>query len=192
MPDIQQRDGLYGFEFLERDLRRKEAGERKTYNIKQMWQISHEIVNLAVRGFKEVEIAEILNVHPQTVSNTLNSDLGKAKLSDIRKERDEDAAKVAEKIRVLTNKAISVYHDIFDAPEESLDLMSKKTAADTVLLELSGLRVPTKIHSFNESYQLSKEELEEFKQRGVQAALESGMIADEEELLENEVYPETD
>lgn len=175
---IQSRNSLYGFEFREADLRRKDSEERKTYEIKQLWQRSHEIVNLAARGFKNVDIAEILNINPQTVSNTLNSELGQHKLSEIRLERDEEAKKVSEKIRILTNKALAVYHEIFDDESGECTLRDKKNTADTVLLELSGLRAPTKIQSQHVSTTLTLQELEEFKKRGIQAARESGLIVD--------------
>ena len=172
------RNGLYGFEFRERDLRRKSKEERKTYDVKSLWQLNHEIVNLAARGFKSTQIAEILHIHPQTVSNTLNSELGQKKLSEIRLERDEEAKKVSEKIRILTNKAIEVYHEIFDDESGECTLRDKKAVADTVLLELSGLRAPTKIQSHSVSTTLTLDELEEFKRRGIQAAKESGLIVE--------------
>ena len=178
--EILSRNGLYGFEMREPDERRVDELERKTYNIKQLWQRNHEIVNLAARGFKQTEIAEILNINPQTVSNTLNSELGQHKLSEIRLERDEEAKKVSEKIRVLTNKALQVYHEIFDDESGECTLKDKKGTADTVLLELSGLRAPTRIHSQHISTTLTSEELEEFKRRGIQAARESGMIVEVE------------
>lgn len=178
MEDVQTRNGLYGFEFRDVDQRRSE--ERKTYDIKALWQTNHEIINLAARGFKGTEIADILNIHPQTVSNTLNSELGQRKLSELRLGRDEDAKKTCEKIRVLTNKALAVYHQIFDDESGEISLMNKKAAADTVALELSGLRAPVKIHSQSVSMTLTKEELEEFKKRGIEAAREAGMIVDVE------------
>jgi predicted transcriptional regulator len=178
MSEVQTRDGLYGFEFRDLDERRVEAKDRKAYNIKQLWQTSHEIVNLAAKGYKQTEIAEILNITPQTVSNTLNSDLGKYKLSEIRQERDAEAKKTCEKIRVLTNKALEVYHTIFDDESGECTLKDKKEAADTVVLELSGLRTPTRIQSHHTSISLTSEELEEFKRRGIAAARESGMIVD--------------
>jgi len=184
MEGVETRQGLYGFEFLVPDKRRAESGERKTYEIQGLWQRNHEIVNLAARGFKNVEIAEILNIHPQTVSNTLNSELGERKLSEIRLDRDEEAKKVSEKIRVLTNKALDVYHEIFDDNSGESTLKDKKAVADTVALELSGLRAPTKIHNLNASYTLTKEELEAFKQRGTKAVEESGIV--EAEVVEND------
>jgi DNA-binding CsgD family transcriptional regulator len=173
----QTRNGLYGFEFREPDLRRQ-VKERRVYNIKQLWQRSHEIINLAANGFKNVEIAEILNLDPQTVSNTLNSDLGQHKLSELRLGKDEQAKIRYEKIRVLVDKAINTYHEIFDDESGECSLRDKKAVADTVLLELSGLRAPTKIQSQHVSTSLTMEELEEFKRRGIQAAKESGLVID--------------
>jgi len=184
---VETRNNLYGFEFRESDDRRVPAEERKTYNIQSLWQRNHEIVNLAARGFKQTEIAEILNIHPQTVSNTLNSELGERKLSEIRLERDEEAKKVSEKIRVLTNKALDVYHQIFDDESGECSLKDKKSAADTVSLELSGLRAPTRIQKHSVSTVLTSDELESFKERGIRAARESGMIIEvkeEENVIE--------
>lgn len=190
MDGIATRDGLYGLDYREEDKRRVEAEERKTYDIKQLWQRHHEIVNLAARGFKQTEIAEILNINPQTVSNTLNSQLGKEKLADIRLERDQEAKKISEKVRVLTNKALQVYHEIFDNENGTATLKERKDVADTVLLELSGLRVPTKIQAQSVHTVLTPEELNEFKRRGIAAARESGLVIDVPQeppkLVENE------
>ena len=178
--EVKNRNGLYGFMFREADQRRKPPGERKTYDIKQLWQRNHEIVNLAVRGFKGTEIAEILNIDPQTVSNTLNSELGQCKLSDMRLERDEETKKVSEKIRVLTGKALDTYHKIFDDESGELGLKDKGNFATSFLNEMSGLRAPTKIQSHSVHTTLTAEELEEFKKRGIEAARASGLIVDVE------------
>jgi len=162
MEEVQKRNGLYGMEFRDTDLRRAEEGERKTYDIKGLWQRSHEIVNLAAKGFKNVDIAEILGITPQTVSNTLNGELGEKKLSEIRAVRDEDAKKTSEKIRVLTAKALQTYHEIFDNEGAEITLKDRKDVADTVLLELSGLRAPTK----HINATLTSEDIEAFKARG--------------------------
>jgi predicted transcriptional regulator len=175
MEGVQTREGLYGFDYREVDLRRVSEGEeKKTYNIKSLWQRSHEIINLAARGYKGTDIAEILGITPACVSLTLNSDLGQKKLSEIRQVRDEDAKKTSEKIRILTAKAIQTYHEIFDNESGEASLRDRKDVADTVLLELSGLRAPTKIHSSNISMTLTADEIEAFKSRGLKAAKESG------------------
>ena len=194
MEDVQTRNGLYGFDFRDVDLRRVAEGqEKKTYNIKALWQRSHEIINLAARGFKQVQIADILNIHEQTVSNTLNSELGQKKLAELRGARDEEAKITTEKIRVLADKALQTYNEIFDNEDGQATLKDRKDVADTVLLELSGLRDPTKIHTSSVSTVLTAEEIENFKNRGVKAAKEIGLdiIDVTPKEKENETQPET-
>ena len=175
---VQTRNNLYGFEYLEPDKRRLEEGQERKWEAKQLWQRSHEIVNLCARGYKNVDIAKILNISPVTVSNTLNGKLGQHKLSDIRQDRDEEAKKTVEKIRVLTDKALNVYHEIFDNESGNATIKDQIAVANTVTLELSGLRVPTKVQSHSVHTTLSKDEIESFKQRGKSAAQDSGVVID--------------
>lgn len=171
---ITTRKNLYGFDTRDIDNRRSEG--RKTHDIKQLWQLSHEILNLASRGFKNVEIAEILNITPQTVSNTINSELGMKKLSEIREERDADAKKDVEKIRVLKNKALQIYDEILGSEDTSFDM--KKKVADTVTLDLAGLKAPTKIQTQSSHLIATPNEIEEFKKRGLEAAKASGLLVE--------------
>lgn len=173
------RNGLYGFEIREDDRRRVEKDEpRHAYDIKQMWQRHHEIVNLAAQGLKQTDIAELLGINPQTVSNTLNSELGQRKLSELRGDRDLDAKLNVEKIKGLVSKAIDTYHEAFDDNSGQMTLKDKVKVAETVLNDLSGLKAPTKIQSESTSLILSKIELQEFKKRGIEAARESGLVID--------------
>jgi predicted transcriptional regulator len=191
MPEVelQTRNNLYGFDYLEPDSRRRddqydldENGESKplVYEIKQLWQRSHEIVNLSAIGYKNKEIAEILNISPVTVSNTLNGKLGQHKLSEIRQDRDIEAKKTVEKIRVLTNKALNVYHEIFDNESGESTARDRKAVADTVILELSGLRAPTKVQSLSVHTTLTRDEIESFKERGIKAAQVHNPVIDVE------------
>jgi len=136
--------------------------------------------------YKNEDIALILNVHPGTVSNTLNSDLGKVKLAEVRKGRDDDAKKLSEKIRVLRDKALNVYNEIFDDESGESTLKDKKAVADTVALDLAGLRSPTKVQGVHANIQLTPEELEGFKQRGIEAAKEEGIVINVETESETE------
>jgi predicted transcriptional regulator len=189
MEGVQTRNGLYGFEFRDVDQRRVSDGEeRKNYDIKQLWQRSHEIINLAAQGFKNTDIAEILGITPATVSNTLNGKLGQMKLSEVRQSRDDEAKKNSEKIRILTAKAIQVYHEIFDNEDGQATLKERKDVADTVVLELSGLRAPTKTQNFNVSTVLTPAEINSFKERGLKAAKDAGFanITDITDRVEDE------
>lgn len=180
MTEVQLREGLYGFEMRDIDRRRVDPEERKTFNIKQLWQRNHEIINLHVQGLRNNQIAEIMGVTKESVSQTINSELGKYKISDLRKSRDDEVRVAQEKVRVLTNKALNVYHEIFDNESGEASLKDRKDVADTVVLELSGLRAPTKIQSHSMNVQLTRADLEEFKQRGLSAAQEAGLVIDVE------------
>ena len=173
IPETEIETSLYGFETRPNvDNRRTERNGM--YDIKQLWQRSHEIIGLALIGHKNVDIAKTLGITESCVSNTLNGPLGSEKLGEMRGERDEGFKKVADRITELTQKAMQVYEDIFDSDTASLDL--KRKAADTVTLELAGHRAPTKIDSRNINLTATPAELEEFKSRGQKAMLESGII----------------
>jgi DNA-binding CsgD family transcriptional regulator len=172
----QLRDGLYGMEYREPDQRRVEPANRKTYDIKQMWQRHHEIVNMAATGMKQVEIAAVLNIDPQTVSNVLNGVLGKEKLAELREARDGDTKLRLEQVRILADKAMATYYEILENEKGEATLRDRKDVADTIILELSGMRVPTKVQSA--SVVLSGEDMRGFIERGKAAMRESGMIVD--------------
>ena len=189
MPEVQEiqtRNNLYGFEYLEPDKRRLDEGQERQFEVKQLWQRSHEIVNLSARGYKNVDIAQILNISPVTVSNTLNGKLGQHKLSEIRQERDEETKKTVEKIRVLTDKALNVYHETFDNESGNATLKDQIAVANTVTLELSGLRVPTKVQSHSIHTALTKDEIESFKRRATSAANNAGIVIDVKSVELNE------
>lgn len=181
---MQRREGLYGYETRVWDSRRKTLSEKKSYeagssfNIQQLWQVNHEIINLSARGFKQTEIADILNVNISTVKRTLGSELGMLKMSEIRLERDQEAKKVSEKIRVITNKALKIYHEIFDDESGECGLKDKGEFAKHFLNDMSGLRAVTKVQSVSAHYTLTKDEISGFKSRGMKAVNETGVTID--------------
>ena len=170
--EVSNPEGLYGFECVKLDSRRNYDHETRTHEISRLWQRSHEMINLAVRGFSYKDIAEILCVDPQTVSNTLNSELAQKKVADLRQSRDDEVKKDVEKIRVLKNKAMEVYHEILDNTKGEATLNDRKKVADTILTEFSGLREPIKVQSTHAI--LTKSDIEDLKKR----AIESGAVID--------------
>ena len=173
---LETRRSLYGFEMRAPDMRRT---DRKTaHDIKQLWQRSHEILALALRGMNHKEIAKVLSIHPATVTNTVNSELGMKKLSAMREERDADNIKVSQRIAKLVQKACDTYDAIFDAPTFEVNHELKKQTADTIMLEIAGYAAPKRIESRSMTAVATIEEIEEFKRRGLAAARESGMLVE--------------
>jgi len=171
------RDSLYGFEMRRPDKRRAVPGERKSHNIVQLWQRNHEILRLAIVGMKSTQIAEILGIHKQTVSNTINSDLGREKLSLMRKERDEKAIDVVKEVAKMFPKALAIYNKVLDG--EDVTKMQKDTA-DTVVMDIGGHRAPAKTQSQGGFLHMTPADIDEFKKRGIEAAKISGLIVDAE------------
>jgi DNA-binding CsgD family transcriptional regulator len=176
MNNKQPQTSLYGFEVRVPDKRRVEPEGRKTYNIQQLWQRTHEIIALTLLGMKEVEVAKSLNIHPQTVSNTINSDLGRKKLSEMREERDKDFTKVAEETAKLFPIAMKTYERILEGEEKS---KLQKETADTIVMDIGGFRAPTKVQGEHVHAYLDRDAIEEFKKRGIEAARASGMLVEE-------------
>ena len=139
-----RRDDLYGFEMKAGDLdlrRQLDRPKRTCYDIKQLWQRSHEIINLSLQGLNNKDIAKCLSISHEAVSACLNSELGVKKLSEMRKLRDGDAVKMSKRINELVEKAVKTYNDIFDAPTDQVSYKLKKETADTVVLAISSTTV---------------------------------------------------
>jgi len=175
MEALAETTSLYGFEMRSFDNRRALPGQRKTHDIKQLWQRNHEILRMALVGMKPKDIANILGIHVQTVSNTMNSELGRKKLSSLREKRDGDIVDVAMEVTKMLPKALETYEKILDGKEVS---KIQKETADTLVMDIGGHRAPTKVQSESAHLHLTQEDIKEFKERGIRAAKASGMVVD--------------
>lgn len=179
------RRSLYGFEIREHDHRRDDSG-RKTHEIKQVWQRNHEILRLALLGHKYVDIAATLGISAQTVSNTLNSQLGMEKLSEMRAKRDADSIEVAEEVKKLFPKALEIYEEILHSDSDEISFELKLKAANNVLMDLGGHKAPTKIQGQFVHGHLTAEDLNVIKERGKEAAKARGLLVVEADLEDQE------
>jgi len=168
---------MYGLDIKKgKDKRRKRDGERKTHQIKDLWDLSHEILRLSVLGLKGTQIASYLGCTSQTVSNTINSDLGKAKLETMRGARDADTLDVAKEIKSLEPVAIETYREILRAEDERISWSLRKSTADTIVKELGGHEAPRK-HLVGH---FDLDEIEALKARGKALARNNGTIIEME------------
>ena len=173
----EKREFTYGgFPSREPDLRRNPNNKR--YDIKGLWSRHKEILNLDSLGYKGNDIAKMLGIHPVTVSMTLNSTLGTESKLAIREERDEEYSQLREEVMDLTRLSLDKYREILAA--EGAGYKIQKEVADVVTLDLAGMRAPTKIQSTNLSAVLSKDEIADFKNRGIEAARASGHLIEVE------------
>jgi len=155
---------------------RRRSPER-TFDIKQLWQRNHEIVRLAFLGWKHKDIADHLGVTPTTVSNTVNSTLGKDKLNLMTGARDAQAMDVMEEIQNMIPKAIKVYDDILE-DDSPASWSLKKSTADTVIKDILGNVAPKKVEGRFMHAHLGEEAIDRIKERGKTAAAAAGILAE--------------
>jgi len=83
---------------------------------------------------------------------------------------------VAKKVVEMLPKALGIYNSILEG-DERISKMQKETA-DTLVMDIGGYRAPTKVQSESAHLHLTKDDVEEFKKRGIAAARASGMVVD--------------
>ena len=164
------------------DLRRTPTnGEGKTFRVQNMWQIHHEIARLHALGLKNTSIAEKLNVSNAMVNYTVNSPIVQAKVAILQGTRDAETVDLVDKIRDIGQKAVLVHETILNDEKASPAL--KLRSADSILdriPETSKQRRVDSRHSHLHAH-LSAEEIEDIKEKGKRAAIESGeMVVDVE------------
>lgn len=150
---------------------------RRKYNITHLWQHHHEILRMALLGHKAAEIAAALNITPQTVSNTLNSPMGRAKLAIMRAERDQSSVNIAAAIQDIQGDALSVVKEFID-PQTSKnkdDKLRLRAAFD--MLDRGGHGAPKIIRAEHMHAHLTSEDILQIKERS-RAAKEAGVVVD--------------
>jgi len=139
----------------------EEGNER--YDIKRLWGQQKEILRLVASGlYKNKEIADMVGVTPQTVSNIINSALGKQTLDMLNGAADAEMVDLMVKIRALAPIALTIQEEILmddDTPKRL-----KKDIADK-LLDRAGYAPVTKNLNMNLNAGLKREDIEAIKKR---------------------------
>jgi len=86
---------------------------QKHYNLKRLWGKQREVIRLVSSGLYNVnEVASIVGLSPRTVSNIINSPLGKSHMEILQGAKDSTAIDVANQIDALTPIALAIQTDI--------------------------------------------------------------------------------
>ncbi len=96
-------------------------------------------------------------------------------VAGMRAARDEEYIDINEKVNELTIRSLNVYEELL---QPTIDPKMKKETADTVVLEIAGMRAPVRIRSENLNATATLEEIESFKTRGIEAARDAGLLVD--------------
>lgn len=128
-------------------------------NLQRFKAIHYEIVRLQWLLFTRNEIAKLTGVTTQTVSNTINSDIGKNELLRLQKDRAQQNVYLKERIAEVQPIALKVLID--DMNDHDVQPSVRGTNARFVLGELGGLTIHD---NQNKNNQLSPAQMEAIKQ----------------------------
>lgn len=155
----------------------------RRYDAKKLTELHHNILRLHMLGYKGREIAEKLGCSTMTVSNALNSSLGRFQTSIIRAELDGTAVEAAKQIRQLAPKAIRLIEEVMDDDEAPI---SVRLRAAQDALDRAGFAAVKKVDMRNTSVSLTKDDLESLKQAALERAQASGLVVDVESFEESQ------
>src|SRR5215510_336005 len=144
----------------------KRFKDARKYNIKKLWQLHANITQQVSLGKTNVEIAEQLDITPQTVSNVRNSPIGKEKVEILTAAMDAETVDIGRRIREFAPKALEYLERIIEGrePGASVALRAKYAAQH---LGRAGYGEITKVHSLNAT--VTKDDIEAIKQRALAA-----------------------
>ena len=134
--------------------------------LKQLWDSHHEILRLHALGYKNVDIARIVKCTPQTVSNTLASNVAQGTIQKFRQKRDKDAESILNRIQRILPKCMDILEETIK--DEEIPLSVRLKEANT-LLDRGGFGKVIKTENKTLHAHLTKTDIEEMKERMAQA-----------------------
>jgi formate dehydrogenase maturation protein FdhE len=114
--------------------KRRAPGGNKNYLLKELRSLHFEISRLAALGHKNVDIAQILQIDPQTVSNALNTPLVMRQVARLQKRRNEVVANndAAQEINSMVSDALTALKEVVNDREEK-SIGARLSAANSIL-----------------------------------------------------------
>ena len=158
---------------IQQDQRRSELPRK--YEPKNLNPLHHEILRRALLGDSHKEIAEALNCTVATVSNAVNSGLGRDKLSIMTAVADMNNMEIAQRIRETAPKALAMIQEILESDTTSYGLKFK-AAVD--ILDRAGHAPVKKLDVRKSATELSEDELEALKIQAINRAKQAGICID--------------
>lgn len=160
-----------------KDARR--VGERKGWQVAEMWENHHEIARRIILGENNKEIAEALGCSAVQVSNVRNSPVVKDKLAVMAAARDAGTIELAREIQDLAPIAILRVKEAL----ESGTVLGKEVSAAGILKEANTLidreigKPTQRIDTRNIHGHFTLDDIDQIKQKAQQLAASNGQKA---------------
>jgi Bacterial regulatory proteins, luxR family len=169
---------------MDRRSDRRFTRTNRKYELKQLWDLHLTMLRKVAAGKSNVQVAEELGITPQTVSNTRNSALGRARLQELQQSADASLFAMQERIQAFAPRALEVLEDIIAGEGEgssaTLELRARCASAH---LGRAGLGEIKKVAAPSQT--LTRDDIERIKARALDSAREQGLVHDLKQVSEN-------
>lgn len=164
------------------DLRFSPPKANKTFRIGALWDTHHEVLRRLSLGEKGTKIAEDLGISTAMVTYTKNSKLGQARLGILRGAMDAETIDLGIRINKFAPKALKLLEDIVEGRFENVSPALRAKYADRHL-DRAGYSPVRKVAVA--SGQLSREDIEEIKNRAMSSAKRAGVVSTDQGSADN-------
>jgi len=155
------------FVYRHKDKRRRNP---KALGLTDINDLHKAISRMAALGLKNVDIARELNISPQTVSNVKNSPLGAIQIENLHNIYDNSSFDVMSRIRDLLPKCVDTLQEILENPDQKISPTTRLKASLSTLAIAGHGPINKNVVM---SGVLSKEKIDELKQRAIDVGLVS-------------------
>lgn len=146
----------------------------RAYKVHTLREIHHEICRLAVTGMKPSVIASELGVGKAVVEYTLQSPLGRYKVTELRTQRDKEASSIAERITAVAGRAMDYLEKVVDGEEAAHVGLRVKVAGD--FLDRAGHAKVSRNMNLNINTGLDEKELSALHEHAIRVGIDNGTI----------------
>lgn len=164
-----------------RDRRRTRSPEGPQMQLRELRPRHHEIIRLGLLGFKNRQIARMLNITPQSVTICLSSQVAREYMSLLQAARSCNAVDLAKEISDFAPTCVEV---IKEGIQDETVPMPVRMREAREFLGLGGYVKPQRLSVQGTITHLTPQEIEEIKKRALQTAQLAGVLpspADQED-----------
>ena len=159
------------------DLRVKDPEKIQSYRISKLWDIHMEIARRVALGEKNKAIADALGISVATVEYTKNSKVAQERIDILRGAMDADTIDLGREIQEFAPTALRLLKEVIKgegAGKDASIALRTKTAENH--MNRAGYSPVKKVAMA--THHVTREEIEEIKQRSRAAAEEAGMLGE--------------
>jgi len=149
---------------------------RKVQIVKEMNERHHEIARMVLLGYKNVEIAELLNITKEFVCAVRNAPPVKEQVAILAGARDASTVDVAKQIQAILPECVKYLSETIENPEISSNLRSRNAFG---LLATGGHGPSKNVNVKGVHAVLTADDIKEIREKAESIAVEVGMIDEE-------------